>query len=86
MQSVTLAVTGAAASSAAERAAAAEAAAAGIVADVERRLQASSQPGPEGGLKALSLPAQVSSTLLCIIQHESVQLHTCNSEHQYAWR
>ena len=64
-----LAGTGAAASSAAERAAAAEAAATGIVADVERRLQASSQPGPEGGLKALALPSEVSSTLLCIPQH-----------------
>lgn len=62
---MTLAGTGAAASSAAERAAAAEAAAAGIVADVERRLQASSQPGPDGGLKALALPTQVTSVLLC---------------------
>lgn len=34
------------------------------MADVERRLQASTQPGPEGGLKALALPPQVSSPLL----------------------
>ena len=49
---------GAAASSAADRAAAAQAAAGAIVADVERRLQASGQPGPEGGVKALALPQQ----------------------------
>lgn len=63
----TLAGTGAAARSAAERAAGAEAAAAGIVADLERRLQASTQPGPEGGLKALALPPQVSSPLLMLL-------------------
>ncbi|KAL0048541.1 hypothetical protein WJX82_005372 [Trebouxia sp. C0006] len=49
---------GAAASSAADKAAAAQAAAAVIVADVEQRLQASGQPGPEGGVKALALPPQ----------------------------
>lgn len=55
---------GAAASSAADKAAAAQAAAAVIVADVERRLQASGQPGPEGGVKALALPPQASCFLL----------------------
>lgn len=57
---------GAAASSAAERAAAAQAAAAGIVADLERRLQASGQPGPEGGLKALALPTQVNTACIAL--------------------
>ncbi len=57
--------TGAAASSAADRAAAAQATAAAIVADVERRLQASGMAGPEGGVKALALPPQV----CCHLQH-----------------
>ncbi len=56
---------GAAASSAADKAAA-QAAAAVIVADVERRLQASGQPGPEGGVKALALPTQASCFLLSV--------------------
>jgi len=57
---------GAAASSAADKAAAAQAAAAVIVADVERRLQASGQPGPEGGVKALALPTQASWFVLSV--------------------
>lgn len=58
---------GVAASSAADRAAAAQAAAGAIVADVERRLQASGQPGPEGGVKALALPQQAGCFWGCIL-------------------
>ena len=86
---------GAAAGSAAERAAAAQAAAAGIVADLERRLAAAAQPGPEGGLKALALPAQVplscnctqsmKATLRSHVQaaelRRGYKVHTCHHEH-----
>ena len=66
---------GAAAGAAADKAAAAQAAAAGIVADVQRRLQGASQPGPDGGLKALSIAPQVP----CSVNHLE---ETCKKEKQ----